>query len=702
MTSISLYGNIKQVANGALTSLDYFLADIKGGRWINEVIAYRNNEPIDFPNATISGEFGHRSVKGLVRHSGFICMDIDDVDPEVAKSALRGDKFLYAAFASRGGRGLACIFKISPKKHAEAFDGLSQYLYERYGLVADPSCRDVSRTRFVSYDPDLYLYEGAEKFDLYPKAPPPALKKLPQTVFVQSDFDEVVAQITDRRLDLTAAYQDWLHIGFALADRFGEGGRHYFHLVSQFNPKYSANNADRQYTNCLKAGGSGRTIATFYWFCKEAGIETMSRATKLVAKAASQARKGGRTKEDTVRLLAEAEGIAPEVSSPVVEQVFGNNISVDTGGDTLVEDVEAWLRQNYVFGRNMVTRRIYCNGQAMETRDFNSVYVKCRKEIEKVDFQTVDRIINSDFVGDFDPFAVFLEKCRGRRPKGLVQKMADSIMSDTGDRDFRTHFVTKWLLGIVQTMLGRHSPLVLVLSGSRQNTGKTEWFRRLLPQELKPYYAESRLDAGKDDEILLCQKLVVMDDEFGGKSKADSRRLKELTSKDIFSLREPYGRHNVDMRRLAVLCGTTNETGLLADPTGNRRLIPLNVLGIDHDLYNGVDKAGLFAELLHLYEIGHDANLDAEEISVLNEGTGDFGAVSAERELIGKYFVPGGKYDEFLTNTDIKAKLELWSGQRLDGRKIGMELKNMGFERVSRRVSGVAVYGYYIKQAVPV
>ena len=96
---------------------------------------------------------------------------------------------------------------------------------------------------------------------------------------------------------------------------------------------------------------------------------------------------------------------------------------------------------------------------------------------------------------------------------------------------------------------------------------------RLLPAELKSLYAESKLDAGKDDEILMTQKILIVDDEFGGKSKQEEKRFKEITSKQIFNLREPYGRVNVDLNRLATLGGSTNDTGILNDPTGNRTFI---------------------------------------------------------------------------------------------------------------------------------
>ena len=134
---------------------------------------------------------------------------------------------------------------------------------------------------------------------------------------------------------------------------------------------------------------------------------------------------------------------------------------------------------------------------------------------------------------------------------------------------------------------------VLALTGG-QNTGKTEWFRRLLPPKIKKYYAESKLDSGKDDELLMCQKLIVMDDEMGGKSKQDEKRFKELTSKQVFSLRAPYARANEDFNRLALLCGTSNDPQIVNDPTGNTRILPIEVDFINHSEYNEIDKEELF------------------------------------------------------------------------------------------------------------
>jgi hypothetical protein len=74
------------------------------------------------------------------------------------------------------------------------------------------------------------------------------------------------------RLDVTSAYNDWVNIGFAFADEFGETGRNLFHRVSQFYPNYSIPDCDKQFDNCSKAGGHGVSLKTFFYHAKQAGI----------------------------------------------------------------------------------------------------------------------------------------------------------------------------------------------------------------------------------------------------------------------------------------------------------------------------------------------------------------------------------------------------------------------------------------------
>jgi hypothetical protein len=708
-TVISYYPNIRATRNGKDMPVDVFLQYIQDGKWQDQVLAIRTGRSSkdQLPYVTLSGKFNERKISGLIKHSGYLCMDIDDVDdPEMLKSLLCVDKYVYAAFVSVSGKGLAVLFKINPEKHAEAFEGLAQYLFETYEVIIDPSCKDVSRPRYVSYDPHIYLNQHADKFAIYPPKPPKALTKIPDVVYVQSDFDQIIRELVARRIDITGDYHTWLRIGFALADKFGENGRDYWHSVSQFSSTYQSKTADRQYTNCLKAKKQGITIATFYYYAKQAGIQVASEQTKLITTTAALAKKGRRTKEDTVKLLQEAEGIKPQDAEDIINQVFQNNVPVPVS-DSPIEILENWLRQNYELRRNVITRKLEDRGKEVEEEDLNSIYIAAKKVFDKdINSEIFNKLIFSRFIADFDPFTEFFQKYSSRKPKGVIDAIFSSIDSDTGLNgqeffpEYKTYFGRKWLVGLISAMHGKHSPLMIVLSGNRQGTGKTEFWNRFLPEELKKYYAESKLDRGKDDEILMTQKILISDDEMSAKDDKEVASFKRLTSKQMFSLRAPYGKHNIDLKRLAVLCGTTQENEILSDPTGNRRIIPINVLSINHEAYNAVNKIDLLMEAYHLYNEGFKWELTSDDIKILGDSTGYFEKPSAEYDLLLKYFETPVKENDpmadFLSTTEIKSILELKTGQKLNAKHIGMELQKIGVPRRQIRDNHRRKWGYYL------
>ena len=108
---------------------------------------------------------------------------------------------------------------------------------------------------------------------------------LPQTS-VQEDIETITQRIEASLTDITAGYSNWLDLGFALSEELGEAGRDYYHRISRFNPDYDHAETDKQFNNCLKAGGSGVTIKTFFQKAKEAGI-SISTGTKSAISAES-------------------------------------------------------------------------------------------------------------------------------------------------------------------------------------------------------------------------------------------------------------------------------------------------------------------------------------------------------------------------------------------------------------------------------
>lgn len=690
--------------------LDIFLEYIRDGKWEDIAHAIRRCKDKEereelkkkAPSVTVSGIFVERTDAGIKQHSGYIAVDIDKLEnPEKLKAVLTKDKYVAAAFVSISGRGLCALFKVNPDKHREAFQGISEYLYNTYEIICDPTSINVSRPRFVSYDPHIYIAGKAEKFTEYPKEKPP--KKINNIVFSGEDFDSILQQIVSRKLNITGdSYHTWYRICFGICHKFGEAGRQYFHIISQYSSKYNPDICDKQYNACLKhkqSGASEISIATFYHYCKGAGLEIYGERTKKIAYSASHGKKAGLGVPQIKENLEKFEGITGTDVDDIIKQVIDGNIHI--GGDTLIEELELYIRQNYNLQRNEITRYIENNEEVLQQKDLNSIYIKAKKILDKLTYELVDRLINSDFVPTYNPFKRWfaehvttseevliptLKSMLVGNPKGVFDPENTPIPCltqlfntiQTKNPAFALYFGVRWFVGLVSSVYGKHSPIMYILSGEEQNTGKTEWWRRLLPPELSHYYAESKLDAGKDDEILMTQKLIIMDDEMGGKSKRDEKRLKELTSKQVFSLREPYGRNNVDLVRLANLGGTGNDKGLLDDPSGNRRKVPVEVFGIDYEVYNAIDKRQLLIEAYCLYKAGFKWQLDKEDIKYLGQDTAEFIVAVSEAELLTKYFATGTVQ---MSGTDIKVILEKHTQQKISLDRLGKELKRLGFEQ---------------------
>ena len=87
-----------------------------------------------------------------------------------------------------------------------------------------------------------------------------------------TDVEALVSAVEASGIDITAAYSDWLAIGFALVSELGEEGRPLFHRLSCFYPGYDIAEADRQYTVCLRDGSREISIATLFHIAKTHGI----------------------------------------------------------------------------------------------------------------------------------------------------------------------------------------------------------------------------------------------------------------------------------------------------------------------------------------------------------------------------------------------------------------------------------------------
>jgi predicted P-loop ATPase len=711
---ISVFQNAKTPTPTGTLLFEQYLEDIKCGKWQDYVIEVRKVKQTcthdqyqaakaAIPAVTISGEFSYRSSANLVKHSGIIAIDFDAKDNQdgIPIDELAADVYTYAVHQSVGGDGYVVYVKIDPEKHLEAFLGLEEYYLGTYKLLLDQSCKDVGRLRYVSWDMDLTINEKAKVFKKY--LPPKKIAPTAVYFCTNNDVELVIQQLQRQAIDITNDYAQWVKLAFAFQAEFGTAGLKYFQDVSSLSPKYDAAKCDKKYAQCR----SQRTgIGYFFWLAAQYGVKKTRTDNSLYVESVA---KNKRQKTGTKQaLLAETvtelktEGITGEWVEKLAEKVLNatdNDIQKsDVGVDAFSKAI------NFIKGLNLrfneVTRCVEWNGIELKDMDINTIYINAKREIGKgCNKSDIESIINSDIPKPYHPFKLWFESNSSLSSTGIIQSVLDCFEFENNEnQDYRLkmqEFILKWLTSVVAQMNGTYSILCLVLCGG-QGISKTRFFRELLPKELKKYFAESTLDNGKDDEMLMARKIIVLDDEFSGKSKKETEKMKAVLSKEMFYLRRPYGRVYEDVPRYAVLCGTSNNEEILTD-VANRRIIPCNLKSFNYAKFSGIDKSLLWMELHRLYlKVGDSWMLSKEDIEDLKRIAKTNEQASQEQEAFLAFFRQpnNGEFCEYLTNTQIKNHIEVNSRLKISATKLGIILKSLGFEKKPKKINSVTQLVY--------
>lgn len=169
---VTIFKSLKDVSAGFNRDVLSVLDRIKQGK-SKEIIDQIRQLPDEkgkelkkaLPGVCFNGSFKHRSVSGLIKHSGLMICDIDNLQSlEHAieeRNIASQDKYTFAAWVSPSGRGVKLLIKIPAEheRHKAYFQCYRDYLNHPHW---DDSGSDVSRFCFESYDPDIYINIDSE------------------------------------------------------------------------------------------------------------------------------------------------------------------------------------------------------------------------------------------------------------------------------------------------------------------------------------------------------------------------------------------------------------------------------------------------------------------------------------------------------------------------------------------------------------
>tara|TARA_R110001606_G_scaffold209615_1_gene356866 strand:+ start:3324 stop:5603 length:2280 start_codon:yes stop_codon:yes gene_type:complete len=261
--------------------LEEILKDIKKGTYKAEISDIRhliNNDKKEQSDEqkkqllafTASGTFNNgRSIDKLENYSQYVILDIDKLSNIQLKEVINFTRlapYTYASFISPSGKGLKIIVKVNTIKdqHKEAYKQVVAYYEQALNIDIDTSGSDICRLCFVSYDEDCFINNNAAIFEVDFK---PIEKEEPikQHNQINDNIEIYISEIEKTATDITGNYETWRNLGFAISEEYGETGREYYHRISKFYANYKYQECDKQFSNCLKAKGSGVNISTFYY-----------------------------------------------------------------------------------------------------------------------------------------------------------------------------------------------------------------------------------------------------------------------------------------------------------------------------------------------------------------------------------------------------------------------------------------------------
>ncbi len=353
--------------------------------------------------------------------------------------------------------------------------------------------------------------------------------------------------------------------------------------------------------------------------------------------------------------------------------------------------MEEYLKLYYDFKYNEVTNEIEFKRHdetehtSLGDMELNSLYITYKKENIKFGQKDFERLLYSEFTPRYNPFVDYFKELPEWDGIDHIKTFCDFVTIIGSGQTERFYLHTKKML--LRTMACAldekfFNKQIFLLYGDAQNQAKTSFLRHIVPQKLRKYTTEHFNPAGdKDNEIAMCENLIINIDELGGLLKYELNKLKSIISKLTIKIRLPFGKRAISIPRRASFVASTNIRDFLTDVTGNVRWVCFDVEKINF-AYEDFDMDKVWAQVKHLYAEGAEMQITKEEMNENEENNSKYMQQTPEMEMINKYLIQGEKdKDEFMTSTDIVNHLSMQASSaiRLTPVSIGKAMRHFKF-----------------------
>jgi len=308
-TDISVYDALNMIQTGNLETEVEKLRDYLHKGDMESFSMYKRS----LPAVTFCGCFDRqRKTENLKNYNSVLVLDIDKLEGDIldrTAAILEADPYVFAYWRSPSGKGFKGLvfleYSFHVKKseiaatHKKAFQKISGYFYDQYDLELDESGCDITRLCFLSSDPELVIKQQTNPFVIAmtdrglrmnfsnrQKGRNPGKKALLEQEMMEDkrrlqfknnpeekkELEAVIDYLCKNELSITASYEQWYKVAYALAEAFTYkiGLDYYLQLCALDGNQYDEQASRAMFYYCYKnADGRIKLNSLLYYAVKQ-------------------------------------------------------------------------------------------------------------------------------------------------------------------------------------------------------------------------------------------------------------------------------------------------------------------------------------------------------------------------------------------------------------------------------------------------
>ncbi len=739
-----LYTELEKFRDG------YYSSIVEGLQKIEDPEEKSRYKMENLPAFTLSARFkekDYRNTANMLSTTEMLCVDVDyggvsefmlkkrEENPQYSLADLRDEIYgtmpcVFAAL-SCSGRGIFFLVRYEKDQHLDCFLDIEMYMKSKFGVKIDASCKDFVRLRFATFDPGARIQQW-EHTRVWALRPEYLKHKKKLEEFRKQEQKRVIVRHTN---DKEGAIMEK---AIALIHNAQKGERHNkIRAAARLTGGYIATGVlDEDYARdkimeaALASGyDDSRDAEKAIKFGIETGklnpleiniitpddpefdffVEQEEQRQREIRALYIELYKSNASgipltelnwDDLATRYLVDIERIKKIAARTYDKFLYMHGIN----NRPALAQVEAYLTSRYEMRRDIISDSIQLRQHGMRewvTVQAENIWRDTTNKGYKLKFHELSHLLNSDYI---ERANVWLDHFKALRKKEenvdyIAQLSSHITMKDKSEQEFFETMFKKMLVRSVKCALDDYyaNRTVFVLASKMQSNGKSSFIRWLNPFGAHLFYAENPLEDNKDARIRLAETFIYNLEELSTSTKTEINRLKAIISQIGSRDRKPYGRQAENIVRRCNFWASTNNLTFLTDET-NTRWLCFEVGRINWS-YTKLDRDSIWAQAYELYKSGYDCELTQEEATMREVKNEKFTIVTAETDLMLRYFEPSHETVPdaiFLTSTSIQEDLLILTKESriaINAIWVGRALARLKFvrERFDRK------WGYWVR-----